>query len=120
MAIRQQHTPEPIIGKLSDELLGAKVLIERYRVRYNTVRSHSSWGTGPARSCLNAPAAVPNWDWASGSEFARCLGSSRAALPREISGRSRRSKGRRMRGSTPSISDCRAENERWPGSLAGG
>ena len=43
-------------GKLSDEvldcevfdtLLEAKVLIERWRVRYNTVRPHSSLGYRP-------------------------------------------------------------------------
>jgi putative transposase len=51
-----------VLGKLSDELLDgevfdtlleAKVLIERYRVRYNTVRPHSSLGYQPP-----APEAV--------------------------------------------------------------
>jgi putative transposase len=52
-------------GKLSDELLGgevfdtlleAKVLIERWRVRYNTVRPHSSLGYRPP-----APEAFRPW-----------------------------------------------------------
>ena len=50
---------ESFNGKLSDELLDgevfdtlleAKVLIERYRVRYNTVRPHSSLGYRPPAS----------------------------------------------------------------------
>ena len=53
---------ESFNGKLSDELLDgevfdtlleAKVLIERYRVRYNTVRPHSSMGYRPP-----APGAI--------------------------------------------------------------
>jgi transposase InsO family protein len=56
---------ESFNGKLSDELLDgevfdtlleAKVLIERYRVRYNTVRPHSSLGYRPP-----APEAVRPW-----------------------------------------------------------
>jgi putative transposase len=56
---------ESFNGKLSDELLGreafdtlleAKVLIERWRVRYNTVRPHSSLGYQPP-----APEALRPW-----------------------------------------------------------
>jgi putative transposase len=56
---------ESFNGKLSDELLDgevfdtlleAKVLIERYRVRYNTVRPHSSLGYRPP-----APEAIRPW-----------------------------------------------------------
>jgi putative transposase len=56
---------ESFNGKLSDELLDgevfdtlleAKVLIERYRVRYNTVRPHSSLGYRPP-----APEAIVPW-----------------------------------------------------------
>ena len=57
---------ESFNGKLSDELLDgevfdtlleAKVLIERWRVRYNTVRPHSSLGYRPP-----APEAIPALD----------------------------------------------------------
>jgi transposase InsO family protein len=56
---------ESFNGKLSDELLDcevfdtlleAKVLIERWRVRYNTVRPHSSLGYRPP-----APEAIRPW-----------------------------------------------------------
>ena len=56
---------ESFNGKLSDELLDggvfdtlleAKVLIERYRVRYNTVRPHSAPGYRPP-----APEAIVPW-----------------------------------------------------------
>ena len=56
---------ESFNGKLSDELLDgevfdtlleAKVLIERWRVRYNTVRPHSSLGYRPP-----APGAIVPW-----------------------------------------------------------
>ena len=39
-----------------DTLLEAKVLIERWRVRYNTVRPHSSLGYRPP-----APEAIVPW-----------------------------------------------------------
>jgi transposase InsO family protein len=60
-------------GKLSDELLDgevfdtlveAKVLIERYRVLYNTVRPHSSLGYRPP-----APEAVVPWTPALGASL---------------------------------------------------
>jgi transposase InsO family protein len=55
---------ESFNGKLSDEVLDcevfdtleAKVLIERWRVRYNTVRPHSSLGYRPP-----APEAIVPW-----------------------------------------------------------
>jgi transposase InsO family protein len=64
---------ESINGELGDELLdgevfdtlpGAKVLIERYRVRYNTVRPHSSLGYRPP-----APGAVVPWTSALGASL---------------------------------------------------
>jgi hypothetical protein len=64
---------ESFNGKLSDELLDgevfdtlleAKVLIERYRVRYNTVRPHSSLGYRPP-----APEAVVPWAPALGASL---------------------------------------------------
>ena len=62
---------ESFNGKLSDELLDceifdtlleAKVLIERWRVRYNTVRPHSSLGYRPP-----APEAIVPWTPALGA-----------------------------------------------------
>jgi putative transposase len=62
---------ESFNGKLRDELLDreafdtlleAKVLIERWRVRYNTVRPHSSLGYRPP-----APEAVATWTPALGA-----------------------------------------------------
>jgi transposase InsO family protein len=64
---------ESFNGKLSDELLDgevfdtlleAKVLIERYRVRYNTVRPHSSLGYRPP-----APEAIVPWTPALGASL---------------------------------------------------
>jgi putative transposase len=62
---------ESFNGKLSDEPLGcevfdtlleAKVLIERWRVRYNTVRPHSSLKYRPP-----APEAIVPWTPALGA-----------------------------------------------------
>jgi putative transposase len=47
---------ELLDGEIFDTLLEAKVLIERYRVRYNTVRPHSSLGYRPP-----APEAIVAW-----------------------------------------------------------
>ncbi len=47
---------ELLDGEVFDTLLEAKVLIERYRVRYNTVRPHSSLGYRPP-----APEAIVPW-----------------------------------------------------------
>jgi putative transposase len=47
---------ELLQGEVFDTLLEAKVLIERYRVRYNTVRPHSSLGYRPP-----APEAIVPW-----------------------------------------------------------
>jgi putative transposase len=64
---------ESFNGKLTDELLDcevfdtlpeAKVLIERYRVRYNTVRPHSSLGYRPP-----APEAIVAWTPAFGASL---------------------------------------------------
>jgi putative transposase len=64
---------ESFNGKLSDELLGrevfdtlleAKVLIERWRVRYNTVRPHSALGYRPP-----APEAIVPWTPALGASL---------------------------------------------------
>jgi transposase InsO family protein len=64
---------ESFNGKLSDELLDgevfdtlleAKVLIERWRVRYNTVRPHSSLGYRPP-----APEAIVPWTTALGTSL---------------------------------------------------
>jgi putative transposase len=64
---------ESLNGKLADELsacgifdtlLEAKVLIERWRVRYNTVRPHSSLGYRPP-----APAAAVPWTPAPGASL---------------------------------------------------
>jgi len=38
---------ELLSGEIFETLLEAKVLIERWRVDYNTVRPHSSWGYCP-------------------------------------------------------------------------
>jgi transposase InsO family protein len=66
---------ESFNGKLSDELLDgevfdtlleAKVLIERWRVRYNTVRPHSSLGYRPP-----APEAIVPWTSALGASLLR-------------------------------------------------
>jgi len=64
---------ESFNGKLSDELLDrevfdtlleAKVLVERWRVRYNTVRPHSSLGYRPP-----APEAIVPWTPALGASL---------------------------------------------------
>ena len=64
---------ESFNGKLSDELLAcevfdtlleAKVLIERWRVRYNTVRPHRSLGYRPP-----APEAIVPWTSALGASL---------------------------------------------------
>jgi transposase InsO family protein len=47
---------ELLDGEIFDTLLEAKVLIERYRVRYSTVRPHSSLGYRPP-----APEAIRPW-----------------------------------------------------------
>jgi transposase InsO family protein len=55
-------TDELLAGEVFDTLLEAKVLIERYRVRYNTVRPHSSLGYRPP-----APEAIVPWTPALGA-----------------------------------------------------
>jgi transposase InsO family protein len=47
---------ELLTGEVFDTLLEARVLIERWRVRYNTVRPHSSLGYRPP-----APEAIVPW-----------------------------------------------------------
>jgi putative transposase len=73
---------ESFNGKLTDELLAcevfdtlleARVLIERYRVRYNTVRPHSSLGYRPP-----APEAIVPWTPALGAAL---LGPASMARP---------------------------------------
>ena len=68
---REDGYIESFNGELTDELLGrevfdtppeARVLIERYRVRYNTVRPHSSLGYRPP-----APGAIAPWPTAFGA-----------------------------------------------------
>src|SRR5438270_8748082 len=49
-------TDELLDGEVFDTLLEARVLIERYRVSYNTVRPHSSLGYRPP-----APEAIVPW-----------------------------------------------------------
>jgi transposase InsO family protein len=53
---------ELLDGEIFDTLLEAKVLIERYRVLYNTVRPHSSLGYRPP-----APEAIVPWTPALGA-----------------------------------------------------
>ncbi len=53
---------ELLDGEIFDTLLEAKVLIERWRVRYNTVRPHSSLGYRPP-----APEAIAPWTPALGA-----------------------------------------------------
>jgi putative transposase len=55
---------ELLDGEIFDTLLEAKVLIERYRVLYNTVRPHSSLGYRPP-----APEAVVPWTPALGASL---------------------------------------------------
>lgn len=55
---------ELLDGEVFDTLLEAKVLIERWRVRYNTVRPHSSLGYRPP-----APEAVVPWTPALGASL---------------------------------------------------
>ena len=57
-------TDELLEGEIFDTLLEAKVLIERYRVRYNTVRPHSSLGYRPP-----APEAIVPWTPALGASL---------------------------------------------------
>ena len=57
-------TDELLAGEVFDTLLEAKVLIERYRVLYNTVRPHSSLGYRPP-----APEAVVPWTAAFGASL---------------------------------------------------
>jgi putative transposase len=45
---------ELLNGEIFDSLLEAKVLIERWRVEYNTIRPHSAWGYRP-------PAPIEPW-----------------------------------------------------------
>src|SRR5262249_34863208 len=47
---------EPLDGEIFDTLLEAKVLIERWRVEYNTIRRHSALGYRPP-----APEAIQPW-----------------------------------------------------------
>jgi len=53
---------ELLNGEIFDTLLEAKVLIERWRVHYNTVRPHSSLGYRPP-----APEAIQPWPPGSGA-----------------------------------------------------
>lgn len=55
---------EVLDGEVFDTLLEAKVLIERWRVRYNTVRPHSSLGYRPP-----APEAIVPWSSALGASL---------------------------------------------------
>jgi putative transposase len=55
---------ELLDGEIFDTLLEAKVLIERYRVLYNTVRPHSSLGYRPP-----APEAIVPWTPALGASL---------------------------------------------------
>ena len=55
-------TDELLACEIFDTLLEAKVLIERWRVRYNTVRPHSSLGYRPP-----APEAIVPWTTALGA-----------------------------------------------------
>jgi putative transposase len=55
-------TDELLAGEVFDTLLEAKVLIERFRVAYNTVRPHSSLGYRPP-----APEAIVPWTTALGA-----------------------------------------------------
>jgi putative transposase len=55
---------EVLDGEVFDPLLEAKVLIERWRVRYNTVRPHSSLGYRPP-----APEAIVPWSSALGASL---------------------------------------------------
>jgi putative transposase len=55
---------ELLDGEIFDTLLEAKVLIERYRVIYNTVRPHSSLGYRPP-----APGAIVPWTPALGASI---------------------------------------------------
>jgi putative transposase len=57
-------TDELLDGEVFDTLLEAKVLIERYRVIYNTVRPHSSPGYRPP-----APEAIVPWTPALGASL---------------------------------------------------
>jgi putative transposase len=57
-------TDELLDGEVFDTLLEAKVLIERYRVLYNTVRPHSSPGYRPP-----APEAIVPWTPALGASL---------------------------------------------------
>jgi transposase InsO family protein len=57
-------TDELLEGEIFDTLLEAKVLIERYRVRYNTVRPHSGLGYRPP-----APEAIVPWTPALGASL---------------------------------------------------
>ena len=52
----RHRADELLDGEIFDTLLEARVLIERYRVRYNTVRPHSSLGYRPP-----APEAIVPW-----------------------------------------------------------
>ena len=63
----KKFTAEQIIGKLRDELLArelfdtlleVKVLIERWRKGYNTVRPHSSLGYRPPAPEATQPCSV--------------------------------------------------------------
>ena len=61
----QRQAPDELLdGEIFDTLLEAKVLIERYRVRYNTVRPHSSLGYRPP-----APEAIVPWTPALGASL---------------------------------------------------
>jgi putative transposase len=55
---------ELLDGEIFDTLLEARVLIERYRVHYNTVRPHSSLGYRPP-----APEAIVPWTPALGASL---------------------------------------------------
>jgi putative transposase len=55
---------EPLDGEVFDARLEARVLIERYRVRYNTVRPHGSLGYRPP-----APEAIVSWAPALGASL---------------------------------------------------
>jgi transposase InsO family protein len=67
---------ELLDGEVFDTLLEAKVLIERWRVRYNTVRPHSSLGYRPP-----APEAIVPWTAAFGAALLAPMPMAQPARP---------------------------------------
>ena len=67
---------ELLDGEVFDTLLEAKVLIERWRVRYNTVRPHSALGYRPP-----APEAIVPWTAAFGAALLASIPMAGTARP---------------------------------------